>query len=127
MKKLLFWIIDCWRVVMDLRYNPLRHIKDPSIQMYFYLALFIMWSGYFSVVAWTWLSWDNYSVVASIAIHLAVLIPLFITNAIFAEAEKNGSKWYTNSRTEQSIEAMDRRLSQQNYEKRIKWDIDKEA
>jgi hypothetical protein len=56
-----------------------------------------------------------------------VLIPLFITNAIFAEAEKNGSKWYTNYRTEQSIEAMDRRLSQQNYEKRIKWDIDKEA
>ena len=97
MKKLLFWIIDCWRVVMDLRYNPLRHIKDPSIQMYFYLALFIMWSGYFSVVAWTWLSWDNYSVVVSIAIHLAVLIPLFITNAIFAEAEKNGSKWYTKS------------------------------
>ena len=112
---------------MDLRYNPLRHIKDPSIQMYFYLALFIMWSGYFSVVAWTWLSWDNYSVVGSIVIHLAVLIPLFITNTIFAEAEKNGSKWYIDYRTEQSIEAMDRRLSKQNYEKRIKWDIDREA
>ena len=127
MKKLLFWIIDCWRVVMDLRYNPLRHIKDPSIQMYFYLALFVMWSGYFSVVAWTWLSWDNYNVVGSIIIHLAVLIPLFITNSIFAEAEKNGSKWYTNYRTEQSIEAMNNRLSKTNYEKRIKWDIDREA
>tara|TARA_Y100001938_G_C7749716_1_gene263325 strand:+ start:90 stop:473 length:384 start_codon:yes stop_codon:yes gene_type:complete len=127
MKKLLFWIIDCWRLVMDLRYNPLRHIKDPSIQMYFYLALFIMWSGYFSVVAWTWLSWDNYSIVASIAIHLAVLIPLFVTTQVFKEAETNGSKWYTDYRTEQSIEAMNNRLKRRNYEKRIKWDIDREA
>ena len=112
---------------MDMRYNPLRHIKDPSIQMYFYLALFIMWSGYFSVVAWTWLSWENYSVVVSIAIHLGVLVPLFITTQVFAEAEKNGSRWYKEYRTEQSIEAMNQRLKQRNYEKRIKWDIDREA
>lgn len=127
MKKLIFWIIDCWRVVMDLRYNPLRHIKDPSIQMYFYLALFIMWSGYFSVVAWTWLSWENYSIVISIAIHLAVLIPLFVTNAVFMEAEQNGHKWYTSYRTQQSIDAMNNKLKRPNYEKRIKWDIDNEA
>tara|TARA_R100000734_G_C3291759_1_gene83500 strand:+ start:532 stop:915 length:384 start_codon:yes stop_codon:yes gene_type:complete len=127
MKKLIFWIVDCWRLVMDMRYNPLRHIKDPSIQMYFYLALFIMWSGYFSVVAWTWLSWENYSVVVSIAIHLGVLVPLFITTQVFAEAEKNGSRWYKEYRTEQSIEAMNQRLKQRNYEKRIKWDIDREA
>ena len=127
MKRLLFWVIDCWRVVMDMRYNPLRHIKDPSIQMYFYLALFIMWSGYFAVLAWTYLGWVDYSITYSIFIHLAVLIPLFVTNAIFAEAEKNGSKWYTSFRTQQDIEAMNKRLSQPNYEKRVKWDIDREA
>ena len=127
MKKLIFWIIDCWRLVMDLRYNPLRHIKDPSIQMYFYLALFVMWSGYFSVVAWTWLSWENYSVVASVGIHLAVLIPLFVTNAVFMEAEKNGANWYTSYRTQQNMERMNDKLKRPNYEKRIKWDIDNEA
>ena len=127
MKRLLFWVIDCWRLVMDMRYNPLRHVKDPSIQMYIYLALFIMWSGYFGVLAWTYLEWVNYSITQSIFIHLAVLIPLFVTNAIFAEAEKNGAKWYRSFRIQQEIEAMDKRLSQQNYEKRIKWDLDREA
>ena len=46
-----FFVIDSWRVVMDNRYSPLRHIHDPSIQGYFTMALFIMWSGYFGVVA----------------------------------------------------------------------------
>tara|TARA_B100001287_G_C22493776_1_gene440233 strand:+ start:174 stop:434 length:261 start_codon:yes stop_codon:yes gene_type:complete len=86
-----------------------------------------MWSGYFAVVAWTWIGWETYSVTWSIFIHLAVLAPLFVTNAIFMEAEKNGDKWYTSFRVKQDIEAMDKRLKQQNYEKRIKWDIDKEA
>lgn len=127
MKRLLFWVIDCWRLVMDMRYNPLRHVKDPSIQMYIYLALFIMWSGYFGVLAWTYLEWVNYSITQSIFIHLGVLIPLFITNAIFAEAEKNGAKWYKDFRIQQEIEAMDKRLSRFNYEKRIRWDLDREA
>jgi|TARA_B100000035_G_scaffold189659_1_gene161931 hypothetical protein len=127
MKRLLFWVIDCWRLVMDMRYNPLRHVKDPSIQMYIYLALFIMWSGYFGVLAWTYLEWVNYSITQSIFIHLGVLIPLFITNAIFAEAEKNGAKWYKDFRLQQDIEAMDKRLSRSNYEKRVRWDLDREA
>ena len=127
MKRLLFWVIDCWRLVMDMRYNPLRHVRDPSIQMYIYLALFIMWSGYFGVLAWTYLEWVNYSITQSIFIHLGVLIPLFITNAIFAEAEKNGAKWYKDFRLQQDIEAMDKRLSRSNYEKRVRWDLDREA
>ena len=47
-RRLIWWVIDCWRIIMDNRYNPLRHIADPSIQSYFTLALFIMWSGYFA-------------------------------------------------------------------------------
>jgi hypothetical protein len=43
------------------------------------------------------------------------------------EAEKNGDKWYTSFRTQQDIEAMDKRLKKSNYEKRVKWDIDREA
>ena len=29
-----------WRRVMDVRYNPLKYIPDPSLQTYFMLVLF---------------------------------------------------------------------------------------
>ena len=127
LKRLLFWVIDCWRVVMDNRYNPLRHIHDPSIQSYFTLALFIMWSCYFGVVALHWINWIGYSIVWSIIIHLAVLIPLMITNYIFKEAERNGGNWVSAYRAQQEQEQFKKKLSASNYEKRIKWDIDREA
>ena len=127
MKKLIFWVIDCWRLVMDNRYNPLRHIHDPSIQSYFTLCLFIMWSCYFGVVALHWMNWIGYSIVWSIIIHMAILIPIMITNYIFKEAEQNGGNWVASYRTQQAIDKMDSRLKKQNYEKRIKWDIDREA
>ena len=79
---------------MDNRYNPLRHIGDPSIQAYFTMSLFIMWSAYFGIVAWVWIGWENYSIVSSIWVHLAVIIPIMLTNLTFREAEENGAKWY---------------------------------
>tara|TARA_B100000927_G_C16462958_1_gene468599 strand:+ start:1990 stop:2328 length:339 start_codon:yes stop_codon:yes gene_type:complete len=93
-KRLIWFVIDSWRVVMDNRYNPLRYIADPSIQAYFTMALFIMWSAYFGIIAWTWLEWQNYSIVSSIWIHLSIVIPILITNLVFREAEKNGAKWH---------------------------------
>jgi hypothetical protein len=93
-KKIIWFVIDCWRIIMDNRYNPLRHIHDPSIQSYFTMVLFIMWSAYFGIVAWTWIGWENYSIVWSIWVHLAVVVPIMITNVAFREAEKNGAKWY---------------------------------
>tara|TARA_B100001094_G_scaffold122549_1_gene118257 strand:- start:4084 stop:4416 length:333 start_codon:yes stop_codon:yes gene_type:complete len=93
-KKIIWFVIDCWRLIMDNRYNPLRHIGDPSIQAYFTMALFIMWSAYFGIVAWVWIGWENYSIVSSIWVHLAVIIPIMLTNLTFREAEANGAKWY---------------------------------
>jgi len=93
-KKIIWFVIDCWRLIMDNRYNPLRHIGDPSIQAYFTMALFIMWSAYFGIVAWVWIGWENYSIVSSIWVHLAVIIPIILTNLTFREAEANGAKWY---------------------------------
>ena len=87
------FIIDCWRIIMDNRYNPLRFIADPSIQAYFTMALFIMWSAYFGIVAWVWIGWENYSIVSSIWIHLAVIIPIMVTNMVFRQAEENGRVW----------------------------------
>ena len=94
MKTIINWVLFCWRSVMDNRYNPLKHIKDPSIQFYFTMVLFIMWSAYFSIIAWLWIGWENYSIVASIWIHLSVVIPIAITNLVFKEAEQNNAKWY---------------------------------
>ena len=76
--KLIEWVLTCWRGVMDNRYNPLSYIKDPSIQSYFTLALFVMWSCYFGIVAIVWLDWQNYDIVTSIMIHIAVLVPIMI-------------------------------------------------
>ena len=93
MKKAIIWVVDSWRNVMDVRFNPLRHISDPSLQLYFTLVLFTMWSVYFGFVASYWLGWINYDIVASIIIHLAVLIPIGFTNAVFIDAERDGSRW----------------------------------
>tara|TARA_B100000941_G_scaffold68570_1_gene46121 strand:+ start:114 stop:374 length:261 start_codon:yes stop_codon:yes gene_type:complete len=86
-----------------------------------------MWSCYFGVVALHWINWIGYSIVWSIIIHLAVLIPLMITNYIFKEAERNGGNWVSAYRAQQEQEQFKKKLSASNYEKRIKWDIDREA
>jgi hypothetical protein len=33
-------LVSGWRRIMDVRYNPLKHIPDPSLQTYFMLVLF---------------------------------------------------------------------------------------
>ena len=101
MKKLIFWVIDCWRLVMDNRYNPLRHIHDPSIQAYFTIVLFIMWSCYFGIVAGYYMSWLGYSIVTSIWVHLGVVIPILVTNYIFKAAEQRGGNWISDYRQEE--------------------------
>lgn len=93
MKKLLFWVIDCWRLVMDNRFNPLRHITDPSIQAYFTLVLFTMWSVVFGFIATFYLGWYGYDTLTSVVVHLSIIIPLIFTNIVFKEAEQNGSRW----------------------------------
>ena len=47
----ILWLVDSWRLVMDARYNPLKYIPDPSLQAYFTIVLFTMWSVYFGFVA----------------------------------------------------------------------------
>ena len=125
-QKLLVWVIDCWRLVMDNRFNPLKYIPDPSLQAYFTLVLFVMWSAYFGLVATVYMGF-NYDTITSIIIHMAVIVPLIFTNLIFKDAEKNGRNWIADYRTDQERKRWWDRVRQPNYEKRIKWDIDKEA
>ena len=39
-RRLIMFVVDSWRVVMDNRYNPLKYIPDPSLRhtlQWFYL------------------------------------------------------------------------------------------
>ena len=87
---------------MDVKYNPLKYIPDPSLQTYFMLVLFTIWSVWFGFLAANYLGWFNYNTVASIIVHFAILVPLAMTNAIFVDAERDGHKWLKEWKEEQS-------------------------
>ena len=66
-------LVRGWRRVMDVRYNPLKYIPDPSLQTYFMLVLFIIWSVFFGFLAANYLGFFNYNTIASIIIHVAII------------------------------------------------------
>jgi len=49
-----------------------------------------MWSGYFGLIAGHYLGWYGYDIVASILLHVLVVVPLLVTNQVFKDAERNG-------------------------------------
>ena len=53
-------IVGAWRRVMDVKYNPLKYVPDPSLQAYFMLVLFVMWSVFFGFLAANYLGWFGY-------------------------------------------------------------------
>lgn len=126
-KRALMFVADSWNVVMDARYNPLRFIPDPSLQAYFTLVLFTMWSVYFGFVATYYMGILGYSIVTSIFVHFGILLPIIFTNAVFRDAERDGHKWVQDWRAEQSAYKFWVKYISTNTEKRVKWDIDKEA
>ena len=119
------FIVDSWRGIMDVRYNPLKFIQEPVLQTYFMLVLFMIWSASFGLIAIYHLGWLGYSIVTSIVIHLSVLIPIVITNAVFIDAERDGANWLKEWRTEQSrYKIFVNRLKMKNI---VRWNLDKEA
>ena len=46
-RKIVMILVNGYRRVMDVKYNPLKHIPDPSLQAYFMLVLFTVWSVFF--------------------------------------------------------------------------------
>ena len=121
------WVIECWRLVMDNRYNPLKYIPDPSLQTYFTMVLFTMWSVYFGFFATFYMGWYGYSTITSIIVHMGVLLPIAFTNAVFIDAERDGAKWLNRWKLNKKLDTQDSNLKKSNFEKRIKWDIDREA
>ena len=39
-RRTVFSLVNGWRRVMDVRYNPLKYVSEPSLQTYFMLVLF---------------------------------------------------------------------------------------
>ena len=119
------FIVDSWRVVMDVRYNPLKYIPDPSLQTYFMLVLFTICSITFGLIAIFWLGFIEYSILTSILVHAAIVIPIAFTNAIFIDAERDGENWLKEWRDEQSrYKLIMNRLKTKNL---VLWDPTKEA
>ena len=124
-RRTVMFIVDSWRVVMDTRYNPLRFIPDPSLQTYFMLVLFTIWSVTFGFIATYYIGWYGYDTVTSIIVHAAILIPLAFTNAIFLDAERDGHKWLKEWKEEQNRwTIVTNRLKKKNL---VIWNPNKEA
>ena len=123
-RRFIIFMVDSWRAVMDVRFNPLKHI-DPSLQTYFMLVLFTIWSIFFGLIAIYWLGFIGYSIPMSILVHVAIIIPIAFTNAVFVDAERDGESWLKEWREEQSrYKLVINRLKTKNL---VIWDPNKEA
>ena len=122
-RRIIMNLVYGWRRVLDANVNPLKYIPDPSLQTYFMLVLFVMWSVYFGFLAGNY--WIGYNTVMSIIVHVAILVPLAFTNAIFIDAERDGHNWLKEWKEERSrYKIVVNRLKKKNL---VIWNPNKEA
>ena len=122
-RRFAMFMVYVWRRVMDVRFNPLKYIPDARLQAYFMIVLFTIWSVSFGFIASYHLGWIGYSTVTSLVVHLSVIIPMMITNAVFVDAERTGAQWLEEWKTEQSLYALfTNRLKAKNLSR---WKIQK--
>ena len=121
----IMFLVDSWRVVMNVKYNPLKYVPDPSIQTYFMVVLFTIWSAFFGLIAIFWLGFIGYNILTSVIVHLSIIIPIAFTNAVFVDAERDGENWLKEWREEQSrFKLLKNRLKRKNL---VLWDPNQEA
>ncbi len=122
-RRFAMFMVYVWRRVMDVRFNPLKYIPDARLQAYFMIVLFTIWSVSFGFIASYHLGWIGYSTVTSLVVHLSVIIPMMITNAVFVDAERTGAQWLEEWKEEQSLYALfTNRLKAKNLSR---WKIQK--
>ena len=64
-------------------------------------------------------------IVASIAVHLFILIPILVTNAVFIDAERDGEQWLMDWKEEKGRKLIStNRLKTKNL---VRWIPDSEA
>ena len=122
-RRFTMFMVYVWRRVMDVRFNPLKYIPDARLQAYFMIVLFTIWSVSFGFIASYRLGWIGYSTITSLVVHLSVIIPMMITNAVFVDAERTGAQWLDEWKEEQSLYALfTNRLKAKNLSR---WKIQK--
>ena len=122
-RRFAMFMVYVWRRVMDVRFNPLKYIPDARLQAYFMIVLFTIWSVSFGFIASYHLGWIGYSTITSLVVHLSVIIPMMITNAVFVDAERTGAQWLDEWKEEQSLYALfTNRLKAKNLSR---WKIQK--
>ena len=118
-------VVHLWRRVMNVKFNPLKYIPDNTLQSYFMLVLFTIWSITFGFIATYYIGWLGYSTATSVVVHLAIIIPIMITNAVFIDAERTGDQWLEEWKAEQSkYKLFTNRLKMKNM---VRWKVDTEA
>ncbi|MBT3992628.1 MAG: hypothetical protein HOH08_00425 [Gammaproteobacteria bacterium] len=118
-RRTIMFLLNTWRSVMDVKYNPLKYVPDPSLQAYFMLILFSIWCVFFGLITIYYLGFINYSIIASLVIHGSILIPMMITNAVFIDAERDGEQWLKEWQEEEyKYKVFLRRIKMQNL---VRW------
>ena len=124
-KRVIMTTVFIWRRIMSVKFNPLKYVPDPSLQAYFMLVLFTLWSASFGLIATFYLGWLGYSIVTSMVVHLSILVPVIVTNAVFVDAERTGEKWLEEWKQERSrLNLVANRLKSKNL---VRWELNKEA
>ena len=124
-KRVIMTTVFIWRRIMSVKFNPLKYVPDPSLQAYFMLVLFTLWSASFGLIATYYLGWLGYSIVTSMVVHLSILVPVIVTNAVFVDAERTGEKWLEEGKQERSrLSLVANRLKSKNL---VRWELNKEA
>lgn len=124
-KRVIMTTVFIWRRIMSVKFNPLKYVPDPSLQAYFMLVLFTLWSVSFGLIATFYLGWLGYSIVTSMVVHLSILVPVIVTNAVFVDAERTGEKWLEEWKQERSrLNLVANRLKSKNL---VRWELNKEA
>lgn len=118
MKSFIVFVVDSWRGIMDVRYNPLRFIPDPVLQSYFMMALATLWSASFGIIGVYYLGWMGSDILTSILVHLSLLVPITFTNAVFVDAERDGEKW---------VQQWRRITSSDRKKNKVEWDLENEG
>ena len=69
---------------MDVKFNPLKYIPDASLQAYFMVVLFSLWSVSFGFIATYYIGWLGYSTLDKFSCspvhiwYLSLLLMLFL-------------------------------------------------
>ena len=120
MKNKLMWFYYSWDSIMNLKYNPIGYIREPSLQAYFMTVLSIIWTLVFCTYIAGWLN-----VMPLIVGHVLFIFATFFTYAVFEDARRDGKAWFQNWDEKYTLS---RAFRNRNKEKNAcRWDLEIEA